>query len=150
ETIRQLEREYPKSRWVKPAQSLRVEIAERLHRNDVLWYMVAPPPPPAPPASPSTDGAPPPVPPKPPAPGRMMRRSRAGAAPPAPPPPGQPAVPPNLLEFPAPPAMWVSEHFFPDRDVQIQALGSLIRVEPARVIPMLRTLALESDSTAEA
>jgi len=73
----------------------------------------------------------------------------------APPEPPSPPVPPAPADPappwpPLPPAIWVSEHFFPDRDVQIQALGSLIRVEPARVIPMLRTLALESDSTAEA
>src|SRR3954469_5043956 len=49
ETIRRLEREYPASRWVKPARSLRIEIAQRLQRNDVLWYTATPPvPPPAP------------------------------------------------------------------------------------------------------
>src|SRR6188472_1260037 len=47
ETIRRLEREYPASRWVKPARSLRIEIAQRLQRNDVLWYNAVPPPPPA-------------------------------------------------------------------------------------------------------
>src|SRR6476469_6809938 len=47
ETIGRLEREYPLSRWVKPARSLRIEIAQRMQRNDVLWYTAAPPPPPA-------------------------------------------------------------------------------------------------------
>ena len=47
ETIRRLEREYPASRWVKPARSLRIEIAQRLQRSDVLWYLAAPPPVPA-------------------------------------------------------------------------------------------------------
>src|SRR3954449_4673426 len=47
ETIRRLEREYPASRWVKPARSLRSEIAQRLQLNDVLWYTAPPPPPPA-------------------------------------------------------------------------------------------------------
>jgi HEAT repeat protein len=149
ETIQRLEREFPKSRWVKPAQSLRVEIAERLHRNDVLYYMAFPRVPPPPPA-PAADGTPvpPPAPPRVPRTGRMARpaTSTEPPLPPAPPPPAGGAPPPP----PLPPALWVSADVFPDRDVQIQALGSLIRVEPTRVIPMLRTLALASDSTAEA
>ena len=49
-TIRRLEREYPTSLWVKPAGSLRLDIAVHLQRNDVLWWTaVPPPPPPAPP-----------------------------------------------------------------------------------------------------
>ena len=51
ETIRRLERDFPASRWVKPARSLRIEIAQRMQRNDVLWYTAAPPPTPAPPAT---------------------------------------------------------------------------------------------------
>jgi len=48
ETISRLEREFPRSRWVKPARSLRIEIAQRLQRSDVLWwYTTAPPTPPA-------------------------------------------------------------------------------------------------------
>src|SRR6476661_10436593 len=58
ETIRRLEREYPKSPWVKPARSLRIEIAQRLQRSDVLWYNAAPPPPPTAPA-PATTPTPP-------------------------------------------------------------------------------------------
>src|SRR5215210_2269387 len=55
ETILRLERQFPASRWVKPARSLRIEIAQRLRRDDVLWYTAAPPPPPpAPAALPST------------------------------------------------------------------------------------------------
>src|SRR5262249_9550944 len=38
ETIRRLERQFPSSPWVKPAQSLRIEIAQRLQRKDFLWY----------------------------------------------------------------------------------------------------------------
>lgn len=48
QTIATLERTAPKSTWVKPAGSLRVEIAQRLRRDDVLWMMVAPPAPAAP------------------------------------------------------------------------------------------------------
>jgi hypothetical protein len=70
-TIQRLERDFPRSPWVKPARSLRIEIAQRLQRSDVLWYTAAPPPPPpaAPPASPGTPPAPlaPPPPPPPPA-----------------------------------------------------------------------------------
>ena len=49
ETISRLERRFPSSRWVKPARSLRIEIAQRLQRNDVLWWHTVPPAPPAPP-----------------------------------------------------------------------------------------------------
>ena len=48
ETIHRLERTFPASRWVKPARSLRIEIAQRLQRNDVLWWHTVPPPAPFP------------------------------------------------------------------------------------------------------
>src|SRR5436190_22855939 len=38
ETIAQLEREFPRSRWVRPARAVRGEIAQRLKREDVLWW----------------------------------------------------------------------------------------------------------------
>jgi hypothetical protein len=85
ETIQRLERDYRASRWVKPARSLRIEIAQRQRRNDVLWYTAAPPPPPAPPE---------PVPAAPPAP-------PAAAAPRAVPTP-RPAMPPAAPASPAP------------------------------------------------
>jgi hypothetical protein len=47
ETIGRLEREFPSSMWVKPARSLRIEIAVRLNRSDVLWWTAMPPSPPA-------------------------------------------------------------------------------------------------------
>ena len=56
ETIRRLERDYPTSRWVKPARSLRIEIAQRLQRSDVLWYWATPPVPPPPAVAPSGVG----------------------------------------------------------------------------------------------
>ena len=46
QTIARLERLFAKSRWVRPARSLRVEIAQRLRRDDVLWVLATPPPPP--------------------------------------------------------------------------------------------------------
>jgi len=59
DTIRRLERLYPRSRWVRPARSLRIEIAQRLQRDDVLWFLAQPtplPPPPSPRAFQWTDG----------------------------------------------------------------------------------------------
>ncbi len=44
ETIGRLERDFPTSMWVKPARSLRIEIAVRLNRSDVLWWTALPPP----------------------------------------------------------------------------------------------------------
>jgi hypothetical protein len=49
ETIARLERLFARSRWVRPARSLRVEIAQRLQRDDVLWVLAAPQPTTAPP-----------------------------------------------------------------------------------------------------
>jgi hypothetical protein len=132
-TIQRLERGYPRSRWVKPARSLRVEIAQRLRRNDVLWYTAAAPPaPPEPPEPPPAvarhPGAPTRVPP-PPAP--------RGAVLPPPPPPAP---------LPPPPAEWMFEGSFPDTDLRIQALGSLMRTDALKVIPMLRDIALTGAS----
>src|SRR3954469_15352859 len=59
EIIGRLERQYPASRWVKPARSLRIEIAQRLQRNDVLWYTATPPVPPAAPTPAATPFPPP-------------------------------------------------------------------------------------------
>src|SRR5215471_2000409 len=54
QTIVRLEHEYPKSVWVRPAHSVRVEIAQSMRRDDVLWMIAATPaPPPAPAARPS-------------------------------------------------------------------------------------------------
>ena len=81
ETISRLEREYPGSPWVKPAQSLRIEIAQRLQRKDFLWWYAAPPVPPTPAAAPSPTPAPP-------------------AAVPAPPPPVKPGTPVAVSKAP--------------------------------------------------
>ena len=143
EIIGRLEREYPASRWVKPARSLRIEIAQRLQRNDVLWYTAAPPLPPAAPtpwvaatpAVPAGAAAPPPAPaPVPPS------TPRPAAAPRALPPP-PPAAPP--------PAMWVPEGFFPDMDLRIQALARLMPTDAPKVIPILKAIALEGTDAGE-
>ena len=156
ETIRRLEREYPASRWVKPARSLRIEIAQRLQRSDVLWYLAAPPPVPAvaatPPMGPFLAPAPAtPVPPAaPPVPvPASVTTPRPPAAPkalPAMPPPK--AVPPTPAA-PLPPTVWIPEGFFPDMDQRIMALASLLRTDAPKVIPILKSIALESSDTGE-
>jgi len=151
ETIRRLEREFASSRWVKPARSLRIEIAQRLHRNDVLWYTAAPPTPPPAPAPPAIAGPlatpvvplPPSAPPTP----RPARPVPPHAGPP-PPTPAPPAMAPPRP--PLPPPAWVPEDYLPDMDMRIQALASLIRTDAVRVIPMLKEIALESGNTDEA
>jgi hypothetical protein len=144
--IEALEREQPRSRWVKPARSLRIEIAHRLKRKDLLWKVATPPPPPAAPA-PVVVGpnAPPPPPPAP-----------VGAGPKAPPPPPARAVPKrSRAAMPVPPVavmttvapeiavMW-------DTDLRIQALSSLMSSEGARVVPILREIALKAEDEAQA
>jgi hypothetical protein len=168
-TIRRLEREYPASRWVKPARSLRIEIAQRLQRNDVLWYTAVAPAPPAMPAPPApvavpTPAAPtlPPTPSSPPAPAaprsrgyRLLPPPRPGAAPAAPvapaapPTPGTPA-PPAFPRPPTPPTAWMSDGFLPDTDLRIQALGSLMHTDAVKVIPMLKQIALDGNNPGSA
>src|SRR5262245_15278713 len=84
ETIRRLEHDFSGSPWVKPAQSLRIEIAQRLQRKDFLWWYAVPPVPPAAPAPavsptpmPSTPSA---VPPPAPAPAPPVKPAAPGAA----------------------------------------------------------------------
>jgi hypothetical protein len=168
ETIRRLEQEYPASRWVKPARSLRVEIAQRLQRSDVLWWYTAPPPAPAvaatPPAGPFPAPAPPigafPTPPPtaavPPAMAPPpVPASAATPRPPVPPKavPPTPAAPKAAPSAPAaplpPPPAWVPEGFFPDTDLRIQALASLIRTDAPKVIPILKSIALQSGDSGE-
>ena len=50
ESVQRLEREHVKSRWVRPAHYLRLEIAQRLRRRDVMWWtaVARPTRPPAP------------------------------------------------------------------------------------------------------
>jgi hypothetical protein len=133
-TIQRLERSYPRSRWVKPARSLRIEIAQRLRRNDVLWYTAAPPPPPPEPPEPMTV---------------VTRRPGTPPAPATAPPTPRTAVqppPPPAAPLPPPPPGWMLEGSFPDTDLRIQALGSLMRTDALKVIPMLKDIALTGTS----
>ncbi|MEO8521510.1 MAG: HEAT repeat domain-containing protein [Acidobacteriota bacterium] len=130
DTIQRLERGYPRSPWLKPARSLRIEIAQRLRRNDVLWFTAAPPPPPEAP----------PAPPAPPAPSAVR----------TPPPAAVSAVPPTPPVPPLPADPWMPERFMADTDLRIQALGSLMQTDAVRVIPMLRDIALTGHDADEA
>jgi hypothetical protein len=170
ETIARLEKQHPASRWVKPARSLRVEIAQKLRRHDVLWWTAAPPAPPVPAmplgvAAPPTAAAPVPPPPvmsKPPATPRPTAAPPAGTPPPPPAstPPAAPAAPAaRVFTFdgrgsvvtPRPSTVWIpSTSWDPDTNLRIQALGSLIQTDSARVIPILREIALESPDANEA
>jgi len=152
ETIGRLERRYPSSRWVKPARSLRIEIAQRLQRNDVLWYNAAPPPAPPMASTPvgiATPAPPPGVPPAAPVP--------VPASTPRPPLPPKAVPAPSPKSFvapfppspPVPPAVWVPEGFFPDADTRILALARLMRTDGPKVIPILKSIALESSDTGE-
>jgi HEAT repeats len=149
-TIRRLEREYPASLWVKPAGSLRLDIAVHLQRSDVLWWMAVPPPPPPAPPTPAVAPRAPKVPPAPQAP--PVPAAGPHGATPAPPSPAAPALaaPPMPPAPPTPPAAWLPEEYRPDISLRIQALDRLMMTDAARVIPMLRQIALESDDTREA
>jgi hypothetical protein len=155
ETIRRLERQHPKSAWVRPARSLRIEIAQRLHRNDVLWYTAAPPPPALPGVLPSPGApsvSPPPAPP--PAPrGRPRTPPHDAVRPPARPPAtivAPEAMPAGPAERPLPPPLWVPEGYLPDTDLRIQALGSLIHTDTSKVVPILKDIALSGENGGEA
>jgi hypothetical protein len=151
EAIEALERSYSRSRWLWPARSLRLEIAHLLNRHELLWRVALPPPPP--PAAP-------------PAPPAVTRLPAPPAAPaPAPPPAAAPALPvePAVPAAPRPPRRrgreWVGARdpeegarvmelaeemaaAAKDLDLRIQALGSLMRVEPERAVPVLKEVAL--------
>ena len=138
ESIQRLQREDTRSRWTAPAYSLLIELAQKLGRQDVLWRMAPPPPPPAPRPSAATPRA---------------RSPREAAPPPAPPAPPafpdaavQPVPPAMAAPPPATPMAWVAETYHPDTDLRIQALGRLIRTDAKKVIPMLRSIALEADN----
>jgi hypothetical protein len=121
ETIGRLERDFPSSMWVKPARSLRIEIAVRLNRSDVLWWTALPPPP-------AVVAPTPPV------------RVRAPRMPPP------TAVPPPTLPPPPPPTLWYTDKYDPDADLRIQALGGLMKTDAEKVVPILGRIAFESEN----
>lgn len=145
EAINRLELEFPRSPWVKPARSLRIELAQRMNRTDVLWLTAVPPPAPVPtPAPPVVVPAAPPATPAPTvAPLPPPREPRHAPWP-------RPAVAPT----PAPPQIWMPIPLMdPDLELRIQAMGSLILTnsdEAAKVIPILRDIALEASSSGAA
>lgn len=135
-TIGRLEREFPRSMWIKPGQSLRIDIAVRLGRNDVLWWAATPRSQHVPTPAPMPGVAEPPVPtvdatPKPPAPKPVVAAKGPRKVPGAP--------------FPPPPAMWYASDFDPDPDTRVYALGGLLRSDADKVIPLLVEIALERD-----
>jgi hypothetical protein len=138
DSIRRLQREFPKSRWAQPAGSLMIELAQKLGRRDVLWKAAAPPSPPPPPQA---------IPAPAPASGPRSPRARKGPAGLPPPPPPPPATTsPAEPAPPAPPMAWFAESYAPGEDVRIQALGRLIKTDAPKVIPILRNIALEPDN----
>jgi hypothetical protein len=148
QAIRRLETEYRSSMWLKPAGALRILMAVRMGRNDVLWFTVAPP---SPPAVHGTPAVPPPAPARPPR-ATVPPPPADGTAPAAPTPPVPPASPARMWA-PAPmppPKLWLPESYVVDTDLRIQALSSLIRSEADKVIPILLQIALESDNASEA
>jgi hypothetical protein len=138
ETITRLRREFPASPWVRFAESLRIEIAQKLNRDDVLWQIARPPAPAAAPAPPATPAVP------------VARPRLARPLAPAPPPRGaevpQPAPPaPPTPAMPPAPNVWLAPMTL-DTNLRIQALGSLIQTHPERVIPILTQIALDPSS----
>ena len=179
-TIARLERLFPRSRWVRPARSLRVEIAQRLDRDDVLWILAAPRPPMTLPtprgATPVPPGATPPAyprghaptpeqlfpPPSPPPaavppgtvptqPPAMPVPTGAMPTPMATPPPGSgPRGRPPALPRPAPEGLLPVTPYAFDTEIQIEALVGLLEAHSDRVIPLLRDIALDGKNPNEA
>jgi hypothetical protein len=147
QAINRLENEFPRSRWIGPSRSLRIELAQRLNRTDVLWVTAVPPvpavaPAPAPTPAPTAIEAPPVAPGTAPLPPLPAPRGTRPAAPPRP----AAVVTPEAV----PSRVWMPRSIVdPDLELRIQAMGSLIltdSAEAAKVIPILRDIALESDS----
>jgi hypothetical protein len=134
ETIARLQREFPSSPWIRFAQSLRVEIAQKLNRDDVLWQIARP-------SAPAVAPAPPTPPPSLPVTRPRLPRPAVATAPPAPAPPEAPEAPARPE-----PNVWLMSPLPPDTNLRIQALGSLIQTHPDRVIPLLKEIALDPSS----
>jgi HEAT repeat protein len=130
---------------VPSAQSIQVEIAQRMQLDDVLWRFVAAPAQPTPPPAAAPR----------PAVAAAVPRPRA-STPAAPPSPTPFAVAPPPQPPPAPAAspaseFWVGVRPEPaDQMVRIEALAGLIDAHSDRVIPLLREIALDRNSPDEA
>jgi hypothetical protein len=122
EVIGALESQHPRSRWLMPARSLRVEIATRTGSSELLWRAAQPPAPPAPPTPVTPPAA------------RAPRAPRAVGVPPPPAPPDPP---------PPPPVMTMT-------DVRIQALSGLLLEAPDRAVPALREIVVQHQETPQA
>ena len=134
DTIGRLERDYPKSMWVKPALSLRLEIAVRLNRSDVLWSIAMPPPAPG---APMPAAAARPI--------KRPTRAKTGKE--------DPSVEARTIEIekePPFPRLWYAGSLTPDLDLKIQALGALMKTDADRVLPLLRDIAFESPKPEQA
>lgn len=141
-SVARLEEQFPSSRWVRPARSLRIEIAQRLDRDDVLWRIAAPPPPPPIPTElPAAPGVPPARAPRPPTPSWAP----LAVAPPAPPAPPVPETGVGVIN-----GAWTPTPVAPDTDLRIEALSSLMPSHAERVIPLLKAIALDAGSPGEA
>ena len=144
--ISRLEREFPSSMWVKPGRALRIEIAVRLGRNDVLlWTVARPSRPPVNPVPAAAAPVPTPAPPaavEPPVPvspkvAPVTPKPAKGAAQPA---------PPRILPRLTPPSpMWYAAEIDSDPDLRVQALGGLMRTDAELAIPMLAEMAMQHD-----
>jgi hypothetical protein len=146
EAILALEKQYPKSAWVKPAQSLRIEIAQKLQNREVLWFtarpdgaftvegarVVAPAAPAArgsAPATTTTNPAP---------------RGRTTG------PRSERRIQEHAVTVTPGSTFWFSEGWSPDSQQRILALGSLMQTDASKVIPILKDIALESPDANEA
>ncbi|HYT67953.1 MAG TPA: HEAT repeat domain-containing protein [Vicinamibacterales bacterium] len=176
EAMARLERLFPRSRWVRPARSLRVEIAQRLRRDDVLWALAVPAPPappgaatppaqpvvpwPTPPRAPPAPVVAPVAPPAahrtpPPAPAAVPAPPGPGAVAPiatTPPPPGARRTwrPLMLPMTPTPEGLLPAGPYNFDTDLKIEALVGLLDTHSDRVIPLLREIALDQKNPNEA
>jgi hypothetical protein len=128
-----LERDYPRSRWLKPARSLRIEIAHRLQRTDLLWRVAAPPGtlPPGPPAGRKPTAKPPP--------GRSRERPKA--------------APKVTVETASEAATTLAAEMTisaDDAELRLYALSGLMSTDAPRVVPILREIALKTEDEAQA
>jgi hypothetical protein len=143
EAILALEKQYPKSAWVKPAQSLRIEIAQKLQNREVLWFTARPD------GAITIKGA------------EVVAPSARGAAPAAATTNSTPRgratgsrsdrrIQENAVTVTPGSTFWFSEGWSPDSQQRILALGSLMQTDAQKVIPILKDIALESPDPHEA